>query len=169
MSGKSTERKRAAIDAESGVQSREARELIADASQTPRAFVWPVRIYWEDTDAGGVVYHASYLRFLERARTEWLRAQGIDQSRVRETYDIAFVVRDLAIEFLLPARLDDLLDVELVTADRRSASMTFSQRILRRVDGAVLTTARVRVACVSLSDLKPCRIPENLFMEKNNQ
>jgi acyl-CoA thioester hydrolase len=133
------------------------------------AFSWPVRVYWEDTDAGGVVYHASYLRFLERARTEWLRAQGIDQLRVRESHGVVFVVRDLAIEFVQPARLDDELDVELLTAERRSASMSFSQRILRRADGAVLTTARVRAACVAADDFKPCRIPENLFTENNNQ
>lgn len=133
------------------------------------AFSWPVRVYWEDTDAGGVVYHASYLRFLERARTEWLRAHGLDQGRVRDAHGVVFVVRDLAIEFLQPARLDDELDVELVTAERRSASMTFSQRILRRVDGALLATARVRAACVSAGEFKPCRIPENLFMENDNQ
>ncbi len=139
------------------------------ASQVAPAFSWPVRVYWEDTDAGGVVYHASYLRFLERARTEWLRAQGLDQGRVRDSHGVVFVVRDVSIEFLQPARLDDELDVELVTAERRSASMTFSQRILRRVDRAVLTTARVRAACVAASDFKPCRIPENLFMENNHQ
>jgi len=140
------------------------------ADPAPAApFRWPVRVYWEDTDAGGVVYHASYLRFLERARTEWLRVQGLDQGRVRDDYGVVFVVRDLSIEFLQPARLDDELDVELLAAERRSASMTFSQRILRRVDGAVLTTARVRAACVTSGDFKPCRIPENLFMEINNQ
>jgi len=122
-----------------------------------------VRVYWEDTDAGGVVYHASYLRFLERARTEWLRSLGIDQARIRESHGIVFVVRDLSIEFVQPARLDDELDVELLTAERRSASMTFSQRILRRADGAVLTSARVRAACVAAGDFRPCRIPENLF------
>jgi acyl-CoA thioester hydrolase len=126
-------------------------------------------VYWEDTDAGGVVYHASYLRFLERARTEWLRAQGLDQGRVRERHGVVFVVRDLSINFIVPARLDDELDVQLVAAERRSASMTFSQRILRRVDCAVLTTARVRAACVTALDFKPCRIPEKLFMENNDQ
>ena len=77
----------------------------------PHAFTWPIRVYWEDTDAGGVVYHASYLRFLERARTEWLRARGIDQSRVRAEHGIVFVVRDLSIQFLQAAKLDDELDI----------------------------------------------------------
>ncbi len=146
-----------------------APKVRSDSIRSGPVFTWPVRVYWEDTDAGGVVYHASYLRFLERARTEWLRAQGIDQLRVRESHGVVFVVRDLAIEFLQPARLDDELDVELLTAERRSASMSFAQRILRRADGAVLTTARVRAACVDASDFKPCRIPENLFTENNNQ
>ena len=126
-------------------------------------FSWPIRVYWEDTDAGGVVYHASYLRFLERARSEWLRAQGIDQTRVRAEHGIVFVVRDLSIEFLQAAKLDDELDVELVTVERRSASMTFAQRILRRVKGDVVASARVRVACVAAVDFKPCRIPEVLW------
>ena len=142
-------------------------EIHSDPFSDPfSCFSWPVRVYWEDTDAGGVVYHASYLRFLERARSEWLRAHGIDQLRVRDTLGIVFVVRDIAIEFLLPARLDDELDVELIAASRRSASMTFSQRILRRVDGAVLTTARVRAACVAAADFRPCRIPDDLFPQQ---
>ena len=126
-------------------------------------FSWPVRIYWEDTDAGGVVYYANYLRFLERVRTEWLRSLGIDQSRVREELGVVFVVRDVGVEYLAPARLDDELDATIETVERRSASMTFAQRILRRSDGAVLVTARVRVACVAASDFKPRRIPEILF------
>jgi acyl-CoA thioester hydrolase len=128
-------------------------------------FQWFVRVYWEDTDAGGVVYHASYLRFLERARTEWLRAQGIDQIRVREELGVVFVVRDLSIEYLLPGRLDDELVVEIATVERRSASMTFAQRILRRIDGVVLTRAQVRAACVSAAEFKPSRIPDTLFAE----
>lgn len=137
-------------------------------TSTP-AFTWPVRVYWEDTDAGGVVYHASYLRFFERARTEWLRAHGLDQSAVRENHGVVFVVRDIAIEFHAPARLDDELDVLIDAVDLRSASMSFAQRILRRVDGAVLTSARVRAACVAAADFKPQRIPEALFTEKNKR
>jgi len=134
-----------------------------DAATMAPVFSWPVRIYWEDTDAGGVVYYANYLRFLERARTEWLRSLGIDQSRVREELGVVFVVRDVAIQYQAPARLDDELESTIDTVERRSASMTFVQRILRRSDGAVLVTARVRVACVAAADFKPQRIPESLF------
>jgi len=129
-------------------------------------FTWPIRVYWEDTDAGGVVYHASYLRFLERARTEWLRAQGVDQGRARTEHGVVFVVRDMTIEFLLPARLDDELDVSVESGERRSASMLFSQRIVRRADGAALVEARVRAACIDAATFKPCRIPNFLFEEK---
>ena len=142
------------------------------AVPTPRSplptpvFAWPIRVYWEDTDAGGVVYHASYLRFLERARTEWLRAQGVDQLRVRDADGIVFVVRDMTIEFLLPARLDDELEVTVESGERRSASMLFSQRIVRRADGEVLVDARVRAACIDAATFKPRRIPNHLFEEK---
>ena len=130
-------------------------------------FAFPVRVYWEDTDAGGVVYHASYLRFLERARTEWLRAQGVDQQRVRNDDGVIFVVRDLTIEFLLSARLDDELDVTVESGEWRSASMTFDQRIVRRVDGAVVAGARVRAACINAATFRPCRIPNHLFPENS--
>ena len=137
--------------------------MSVDTATGARVFSWPVRIYWEDTDAGGVVYYANYLRFLERARTEWLRSLGIDQSKVRDELGVVFVVRDVAVEYLAPARLDDELESTIEAVERRSASMTFAQRILRRSDGTVLVTARVRVACVAASDFKPHRIPEILF------
>jgi acyl-CoA thioester hydrolase len=132
------------------------------------AFKWPVRVYWEDTDAGGVVYHASYLRFLERARSEWLRACGIEQLQVRAEHNLLFVVRDLTIGFLASARLDDELDVTIDSFERRSASMTFVQCILRHADGAKLTSARVRVACIDATSYRPSRIPVNLLPENFN-
>ncbi|HEX7916702.1 tol-pal system-associated acyl-CoA thioesterase [Rudaea sp.] len=135
----------------------------SDAATAAPVFSWPVRIYWEDTDAGGVVYYANYLRFLERARTEWLRSLGIDQSQVRDVHGVVFVVREVAIEYSAPAKLDDELESRIDAVERRSASMTFAQRILRRSDGAVLVTARVRVACVAADGFKPQRIPESLF------
>ncbi|MBS0582645.1 MAG: tol-pal system-associated acyl-CoA thioesterase [Proteobacteria bacterium] len=138
----------------------------AHSSPRPSAlspvFAFPIRIYWEDTDAGGVVYYANYLRFFERARTEWLRSLGIDQSQVRDKLGVVFVVRDVHVEYLAPARLDDALDTTIDAVERRSASMTFAQRILRHGDGAVLVAARVRVACVAAADFKPQRIPESL-------
>ena len=143
----------------------------AFASSSPHSpspipiFTWPTRVYWEDTDAGGVVYHASYLRFLERARTEWLRARGIAQQRVREELGIVFVVRDMTIAFVASARLDDELDVTIESFERRSASLTFVQCILRRADGAVLTRAKVRAACIDAVSWQPVRIPEHLLQE----
>jgi acyl-CoA thioester hydrolase len=126
------------------------------------AFVWPVRIYWEDTDAGGVVYHSNYLRYMERARSEWLRAQGIDQLDLRETTGLAFVVREMKLDFLKPARLDDELRITVVVKERRSASMLFAQDV-SRADGLLLVRAQVRVACVDLDAMRPAQIPGNLF------
>jgi acyl-CoA thioester hydrolase len=137
---------------------------IPDSPFPTPVFSWPVRVYWEDTDAGGVVYHASYLRFLERARTEWLRALGVGQSEVRDRENVVFVLRDLSITFAKPARLDDELRVTIEAVERRSASMTFSQCILRSVQD-VLVRAQVRVACVSADRFQPRRIPANLFTE----
>ncbi|HET9047635.1 MAG TPA: tol-pal system-associated acyl-CoA thioesterase [Chiayiivirga sp.] len=122
-------------------------------------FSLPIRVYWEDTDAGGVVYHAAYLCFLERARTEWLRAQGIEQQAWRERDDLVFVVRDMQLDFLAPARLDDLLHVEVCLLQLARASLMFAQRIVRQSDERVLVDARVRVACVAPSRFRPCGLP----------
>ncbi|WP_448098737.1 tol-pal system-associated acyl-CoA thioesterase [Luteibacter yeojuensis] len=124
-------------------------------------FRWPVRIYWEDTDAGGVVYHANYVRFMERARTEWLRAQGIDQVVLRETTGLGFVVRDMHLDFHRPARLDDELLVTVAIKERRSASMLFDQEIVR--GDTPLVRAKVRAACVNLDTMRPAQIPAGLF------
>jgi acyl-CoA thioester hydrolase len=135
---------------------------------SPSAFSWPVRVYWEDTDAGGVVYHASYLRFLERARTEHLRALGIEQERLRAENNVVFVVRDMQIDFVRPARLDDVLAVTVALAERRNASLVFNQRILRAADQAVLVEARVRAACLEAASFRPRPIPQGLFVEISN-
>ncbi len=131
-------------------------------------FVWPVRVYWEDTDAGGVVYHASYLRFLERARSEYFRTLGIEQERLRTENAVVFVVRDLRIRFVKPARLDDVLHVVVEIDERRPASLAFAQRIERAADGVLLTEATVRVACVDVAAMRPRVIPEGLFVENPN-
>ena len=128
-------------------------------------FHWPVRVYWEDTDAGGVVYHAAYLRFLERARSEWLRAHGVAQQRLREEHGILFVVADMQVKFLAPARLDDVLHADITAFTRRSASMRFAQCILRPADGALLIEADVRAACIDAASYKPRRIPDSLLSE----
>ena len=125
-------------------------------------FSWRLRVYWEDTDAGGVVYHASYLRFLERARTEWLRARGLGQTELREGLGVLFVVREIDVAFDKPARLDDELDATVQVAQRRSASLELQQTLRRVPNGETLTRARVRVACIDASTWQPRRIPEQV-------
>ena len=134
----------------------------AAADHGQPAFSWRTRVYWEDTDAGGVVYHAGYLRFLERARTEWLRAAGLGQDALRRSYGIVFVVRELDIAYDKPARLDDELDSTVAVERLRSASVDLRQTVSRVADGAVLARARVRVACVDAGAITPCRIPPDI-------
>lgn len=120
-------------------------------------FVWPVRIYWEDTDAGGVVYHAQYLAFLERARSEWMRALGLQQDELRRAFDLVFVVRAMQVDFRAPARLDDQLSVSVSLLECGGASLRLAQRIER--DGVLLIAAQVHVAAVRASTFRPCRLP----------
>lgn len=126
-------------------------------------FSHPVRVYWEDTDAGGVVYHAQYVAFLERARTEWLRALGKGQELLRREHDLVFAVRAMQIDFRLPARLDDALDVTVVLRQCRSASLVVAQEVRR--DGVLLLDAEVRVAALSAGDFRPRAIPQPLLDE----
>lgn len=120
-----------------------------------------VRVYWEDTDASGVVYHANYLRWLERARTEWLRQLGFGQERLLSEVGVGFTVAELDIRYLLPARLDDeLLVITQVTAVGK-ASIRFKQEIhYAQPGGQPLTTASVRVGCIQASGFRPQRMPE---------
>ncbi len=124
-------------------------------------FRWPVRVYWEDTDAGGVVYHASYLRFLERARTEWLRAAGITQSTLAEQSGLVFVVSRMQLHFRAPARLDDALEITVKPLQARRASLELEQQIL--CQQTCLLTASVRAACVTADAFKPTPIPESIL------
>ena len=133
-------------------------------SEPSAPFTWPVRVYWENTDAGAVVYHASYLCFLERARTEWLRTYGLNQHRLREETGLAFAVSSMQLDFLKPARLDDQLLVTVEVESRRAASLWFRQSIHRGEDA--LLRARVRLACVDLAHMLPVRIPAGLFDER---
>ena len=128
-------------------------------------FSWPTRVYWEDTDAGGVVYHAQYLAFLERARTEWLRARGKGQETLRRDHDLVFAVRAMRIDFRAPARLDDALDVTVALRQCRRASLVIGQAVRR--GGALLLEAEVRVAALNASDFRPRAIPEPLYEELN--
>lgn len=131
-------------------------------------FSFPIRVYWEDTDAGGVVYHAAYLCFLERARSEWLRTLGIGQQHLRETEDVAFAVRAMTLEFQAPARLDDVLQVGVQLLRLGRASMLLEQCILRPSDGRLLLQAQVRVACLRASDFRPRGLPQALFERIEN-
>ncbi|MGE0385692.1 MAG: tol-pal system-associated acyl-CoA thioesterase [Gammaproteobacteria bacterium] len=126
-------------------------------------FHWPVRVYYEDTDALGVVYNANYLRFLERARTEWLRARGHDQGRLAAEAGLGFIVVRVEVDFLRPARLDDCLDVSVAVAERRRASFTLAQEIAR--GGQALVRAVVQVACVDARTLRPRRLPDMILAE----
>ena len=123
-------------------------------------FQWPVRIYWEDTDAGGVVYHARYLAFMERARSEWLRARGVQQDALREDDDLVFAVRAIDLDFRAPARLDDQLQCSVRLLESRGASFVVGQRIER--GQALLVEARVRLAALRASDFRPRPIPDFL-------
>ena len=120
-------------------------------------FSFPIRVYWEDTDAGGVVYHASYLCFLERGRTEWVRALGISQHAVRASDDLVLAVRAMQLDFLRPARLDDELRVTVVLEERRSASFSVAQELFRGDE--CLVRARVCIASLRASTFKPRPLP----------
>ena len=122
-------------------------------------FRWPVRAYWEDTDASGVVYHANYVRWFERARTEWLRAKGHDQESMRTQLGIAFTIASLEIRYLRPVRLDDALEVEVTLAETRRASLRFQQRLLRAGSDEVLAEFSVRVGCVDVNTFRPRAVP----------
>lgn len=130
-------------------------------------FIWRVRVYWEDTDAGGVVYHASYVRFFERARTEWLRSLGTDQARMHKEQGVVFVVYAMDLRFLRPARMDDELDVGVTLHRCRAAGLDLHQNLTRVADAVRIATARVKVACVDASHFQPVRIPSALFAEND--
>lgn len=120
---------------------------------------FPIRVYYEDTDAGGVVYHANYICFFERARTEYLRQVGFSQQQLL-VGSFAFVVKKLEIDYKIPARLDDLLRVETVVAELKKATIVFQQQLWR--DDTCLSEAKVTVASVDLTKMKPVAIPDDI-------
>jgi len=126
-------------------------------------FRWPVRVYYEDTDAGGVVYHASYLAFYERARTEMLRQHHFNQQVLLEE-QVAFVVRRMTIDFVAAARLDDLLEIQTEVTSMTRVTMTFSQRIVN-AEGKVLNEAEVLIACINPHLMKPIALPKSIVAE----
>ena len=140
------------------IERNDARESDAQASQQP--FTLPVRVYYEDTDAGGVVYYANYLKFCERARTEWLRTFGVSQQALIDEQGLGFVVRSVQADYLAPARLDDSLIVVTQVAMLRRASILFEQQLVRGQE--LLFTARVLLASIDLRRQKPVAIPASL-------
>lgn len=138
-----------------------------ELERPPRAgFTWPVRVYYEDTDLGGVVYYANYLKFLERARSEWLRHLGVSQVRLLETERLLFAITGVDIRYLKPARFEDELTVTVELERLRRASMSFRQAIYRGgVDGELLCTAQVTAACLDADAMRPRALPAHLFTE----
>jgi acyl-CoA thioester hydrolase len=143
-------------------------------------FTWPIRVYWEDTDAGGIVFYANYLKFMERARTEWLRTLGMQQSVVKETSGGMFVVSETALKYLQPARLDDELLVTACVHAAGRAALTIKQEIYRKPNkiereqlsnkehsefqpSALLCSGDIRIAWVDAASLKPARIPHSIL------
>ncbi len=124
-------------------------------------FRHPLRVYWEDTDAGGVVFFANYLKFFERARTEWLRTLGFGQQRLRDDTGAVFVVADTSVRYLEPARLDDLLEVTVRLVDAGRVSLTLEQQARR--GGRLLAESTIRIGCVDAGTFKPRRIPTELI------
>jgi len=122
-------------------------------------FIWPVRVYYEDTDSGGVVYYANYLKFMERARTERLRTLGFEQDRLRTEQGILFTVHSIQVDFRQPARFNDALEVSAAVSEQRRASLTFDQQIRRRDEPSVLCSGKIRIACVDAASFRPSPIP----------
>lgn len=130
-------------------------------------FIWPVRIYYEDTDSGGVVYYANYLKFLERARTEWLRSLGFELDALGRDTQVMFVVRKLTVDYHRPARFNDLLHVRTTIAEARHASLHFMQTVVRiqESEQQLLCTGHSKVACVATDSFKPRPVPRAILAE----
>ncbi len=133
-------------------------------------FTWTIRVYYEDTDAGGVVFYANYLKFFERARTEWLRAAGVNQSLMTDTHGLVFVVKSTALDYHAPARLDNELKLTVVVEKLGRASVQFVQEAWRVVQDAngdqqeeLLATGRIKVGCVDLQRFRPAEIPQEVL------
>ncbi len=123
-------------------------------------FIWQVRVYYEDTDAGGVVYYANYLAYMERARSEWLRTLGFDNQTLADQQGVVFAVRRACVDYLQPARLDELLDVSLILKKRGRASLMFEQQV-RRGD-ELLCQGEILLACVGVNSFKATAIPQTI-------
>lgn len=139
-----------------------------------KKFLWPVRIYYEDTDNGGVVYYANYLKYMERARTEWLRSLGIEQDVLSHDQGVIFAVRSINVEYKKPARFNDMLQVSAELVERGGASLTFQQDIVSEVSNAnsaeeLLCSGKIRIACLDSEKMHPCPIPEIIITELSRE
>ncbi len=131
-----------------------------------KVFRWPVRVYYEDTDLGGVVYYANYLKFMERARTELLRELGVEQDELLASRNLLFVIIEANVRYLLPARFNDLLSVTVELYERRGSSLRFRQRVYRDDShDELLCAGDIRAACLDAGSFKPRRIPKELLMD----
>jgi acyl-CoA thioester hydrolase len=139
---------------------------LSSAHQAGETYRFPLRVYYEDTDAGGVVYYANYLRYMERARTEWLSSLGFDLAELDRVRGVVFVVHRVEIDFRLPARLGDRLDVTVALDELHRARMIVLQEVRR--DALALTHARVTVACLDRASWRPARIPADLHNRLEN-
>jgi len=153
--------KRASVVAASAAKCAIHSAAVEQPASTDAVFRCHVRVYFEDTDAAGVVYYANYLRFFERCRSDWLRALGFGQHRLAADERLRFVVADLAVRYHRPAYLDDLLTIEAAVAERTRSFLVFAQRALRGDE--LLASARVKVACVDAQRLSPVRLPRQLL------
>ncbi len=124
-------------------------------------FIWPVRVYYEDTDAGGVVFYANYLKFFERARTEYLRALGFEQDQLMQDAGIIFVVRSVAVDYLKPARFNDLLEVTASVSQSKKTSFIFNQQVSRGDE--LLCHGDIRIACLDVGTMRPKAIPSEIL------
>ena len=130
-------------------------------------FNWQVRVYYEDTDAAGIVFYANYLRYMERARTEWLRSIGYEHDMLKNTHGILFAVKNVSIEYIKPANLDELLTVTSSLLKKRGASLIFQQTI-KNENNELLIEAEVKVACLNATTLRASAMPEALLLELAN-
>ena len=128
-------------------------------------FNWPIRVYYEDTDTGGVVFYANYIKFFERARTEWLRAAGVSQHALAQTHGVMFVVKSTAVDYHAPAKLDDELKLTVVVERLGRASVQFLQEAWRTSgnEAKLLATAQIKVGCVDTASFRPSAIPEEIL------
>ncbi len=126
-------------------------------------FEWPVRVYYEDTDSGGVVYYANYLKFMERARTEYLRHLGFQQDQLIENDNVIFAVRRIQVDYMQPARFNDALIVTARVTEMKKASMLFEQYITHTETGRLLCKGEIQIACLQADSFKPCAIPQAIL------